>query len=755
MIRFALAFCAGAAAVHVLPALWRGELIAAVAVLGVLAARRWPLAAAMLAGFAWTQLLAALWLASAWPCSHDREVVALTGRVSAPALEREDRTDFDLDVIEASAPRPWPRRVRLAWYEAVQKPSPGECWHLAARLRCRHGFANPGAQDRELALLAERIDATGYGASDDGPRRLTVPPRQPIERLRERIADSISDAVAPGPSAAVLQGLAVGVRGNIPDRLWDAFAVTGVAHLIAISGLHVTACALSVLALLRFAWRIPRLARLTTRVAVENLIVVGVTAGYAWLSGASLPALRTLATVAVLASLRWLRRSWPFSQVLAIAAFVLVATDPVAITSAGFWLSFVATAVLVALVMRESGWLGKFAGFAKSQLSIMALLTPVLAATFGRLSLIAPVANAVAIPVFGFVLLPAVLAGSALAAIAPAATAGLWRLLAAILDRAWPVLEAMASWPFASWSPAAEPLALMAAAGALAFAALLVPVAGLRLAAAAMLLAITCGRTEKPDARAFSLAVIDVGQGLAAVVETANHALVFDTGPSWRGGPPAARVSLLPYLRARGVRDIDLLVVSHDDQDHAGGVELLRRELRVGRTMAAPGSRLHADSTCLRGDSWTWDGVAFRVLHPPAGFEGSDNDRSCALAVSGPGGTALLLADPEAAAEAALVAHDVAADVVLLPHHGSRSSSSPELVHAASARLGIASAGFGNRWGMPDAGVVARWRAAGTTILDTAEAGAIRVRFPAAPGPLEVSAERHDRPRWWRDGTGG
>ena len=157
----------------------------------------------------------------------------------------------------------------------------------------------------------------------------------------------------------------------------------------------------------------------------------------------------------------------------------------------------------------------------------------------------------------------------------------------------------------ASWSPAAQPLALLAVSGVLAFAALLVPIAGLRLAAAAMLLAITCGGSEKPDAGGFSLAVIDVGQGLAAVVETTHHVLVFDTGPRWRGGPPAARVSLLPYLRARGIRAIDLLIVSHDDQDHAGGAELLRRELRVGRTMTAPGSRLRSDAHCRRGDPGT------------------------------------------------------------------------------------------------------------------------------------------------------
>ena len=264
----------------------------------------------------------------------------------------------------------------------------------------------------------------------------------------------------------------------------------------------------------------------------------------------------------------------------------------------------------------------------KAQLSITALLTPVLVASFGRISVIAPLANAFAIPAFGLVLLPAILAGTALAAIAPAATSGLWRLLAAILDHAWPALESMAAWPGASWSPAAQPLPLLAVAGALAFAALLVPIAGMRLAAAALLLSITCGRSEKPEAGAFSLAIIDVGQGLAAVVETAHHALVFDTGPRWRGGPPAARVSLLPYLRARGVREIDLLVVSHDDQDHAGGAELLRRELRIGRTMTAPGSRLRSDVHCRRGDTWDWDGVTFRVLHPPAGFGGSDNNRS-------------------------------------------------------------------------------------------------------------------------------
>ncbi len=752
MFGFALAFCAGAAALLALPALWPAPAAAAPAVAAALLLRRRPLFAAALAGFAWTHSLATVWLASGWPCSWDREAVAISGTVAAPPIEREGRIDFDLDVMRAPGSGPAPRRVRLSWYETDRRPAPGECWRLDVRLRCRRGFANAGAQDRELDLLRDRIDATGYVVGKSVPERLSRPSGRPVEALRARIAGGIAAAVAPGPSVAVLQGLSVGVRGSIPDRLWDAFAKTGIAHLVAISGMHVTGCAIFVLALLRLAWRLPALASVKMRVAIECMLVVAVTAAYAFIAGASLPALRTLAMVSIFAWLRWLRRSLPLHGVLSLAALVLVAGDPLALISAGFWLSFVATAALLAVLTRETGWRGHLAGFARTQLAITALLTPVLTAAFGRVSLVAPAANAIAIPVFSLLLLPAVLLGTVLAPIAPAAAASVWRALAWLLDRGWPVLETVAAWPAASWSPAVPSPWLIAAAAAVPFAALLLPLYGLRCAAAVLLVSVTLGRAERPPSGAFELTAVDVGQGLSVVLETAHHVLVFDTGPRWRGSGAAARVSLLPYLRARGIRRIDRLVVSHDDLDHAGGVELLQRSLRVARMMKAPGSHLAADEVCTQGEAWRWDGVSFLVLHPPAAFQGSDNDRSCVLLAAGPGGSALLLADPESAAESALVALPVAADVVLLPHHGSRSSSSPALVGAVSARIGIASAGFGNRWGMPDGDVVARWRAAGTTVLVTADEGAIRVRFPQRAGGIKVATERRGGRRWWRGG---
>jgi competence protein ComEC len=421
---------------------------------------------------------------------------------------------------------------------------------------------------------------------------------------------------------------------------------------------------------------------------------------------------------------------------------MLIAADPLAASSPGFWLSFVATAALLAVAQDGAGFTGMLAGFARAQAAIAVALTPVLLASFGRVSLIAPFANAIAIPVFTFLLLPAVLCATLLELGTAGAGAPIWSLLAEFLDASWPRLQAIARWPMAEWWPAAQPGWLLAVAGAVGFAAILLPLAGLRAAATIVIAAIATGTAPLPAGVAWSLTVLDVGQGLAAVVETPSRVLVFDTGPRWRGGGTAAEVSLLPFLRARGIRRIDRLIVSHEDQDHAGGVQALAAALPIEERGA-----------CQRGQQWRWDDIDFRVLHPPPGFAGSDNDRSCALHVSGPGGSALLLADPEAEAEALLVTQAIGADVVLLPHHGSRTSSGPALVASVGARLGIASAAAGNRWGMPHAPVVARWRAAGTAVVSTAAAGAVTIRFSADGRGPAIRAER-GRPRWWRPSAG-
>lgn len=745
-----LAFCAGAAAVHFLQALPAPAVLLALAMTGMLIWRHQAFVAVALLGFAWTAFGARQIVAADWPCSRDREVVDLQGVVSAPATMREGRVEFDMRVTDPRGPGT-PGQLRLNWYEAKSVPLPGQHWRMTARLRCRNGFANPQTPDRELDLLRQRIGATGYIVGAAEPKLIADRPwLYPVQRLRAHIASEIRASLSDSGSAAVLQGLAVGVRGNIPEKLWEAFAATGIAHLMAISGLHVTGCALFALLLLRMAWRLrPRPGRY--RIGIEMAVVVATTIAYAALAGASLPTLRTLVMVGIVAWQRVLRRALPVHLTLALAALLLVATDPLAVTSAGFWLSFVATAALLTLIDAGPGWLERLMAFLRAQAAIILVLTPVLAIAFGRLSLIAPLANAIAIPLFSFALLPVILLATFLTALWPPSAAGIWQALAYGLDACWPWFIAAGRLEFASWWPPAQPMAIVLTAGAAAFVALLIPLRGLRIACATMLMAIVLGRGEWPPEDAWTLTVLDVGQGLATVVQTHEHVLVFDSGPRWRNGPAAARVSLLPWLHSRGIRRIDRLVLSHDDTDHTGGAMLLRDAFPITELIAGPGVKAAGPAaTCRRGDSWRWDGIRFEVLHPSGRAHASDNDSSCALRIAGIGGSTLLLADPEADAEEELLLQPLAADVVLIPHHGSRTSSGPRLIAAVDARLGIVSAGFGNRWKLPDARVIARWRAAGVTVLNTADVGAVTVKFAAIPGQMEIQAYRLDSPRWWR-----
>lgn len=692
-------------------------------------------------------------LAQDWSCANDRAVRDVTGIVDGPPVRRGPGLQFLFQPVAADAVGPLPGRVLVQWYGPDRgSPLAGERWRLRLVLRCRHGWRNPGGFDRELDLLRRGVGATATVTREGGGRLAGADARHALERLRGRIAARIA-AVLPGARAAgLVQGLAVGLRAEIPAQTWRAFVATGTVHLLAISGMHVTAFAAWLVAGfgLLYRMRLPQVLRRARMALTIGITALG-TSAYALLAGASVPTLRTLTGVLLLLALRMLRRHARPGAWLAVTGLVMAVVDPLALATPGFWLSFLAVAALFSITAtRGRGVLARGGALLRAQAAVTLGLSVPLALFFGSLSWVAPLANLVAVPFIGVVVLVPVLLGVACTTLGLSVDAAAYRVAGMLLEAFVPALEWLASSAGALRYLAPVPWPVLLAAGLLLALALWLPLWSLRGLALVAGLALLAARDARPPSGAAELLLFDVGQGLAAAVLTQDHAVLFDTGPAFMGDGSAAAQAIVPILATRQVRRLDLMVVSHPDADHAGGARAVRDAFRPRRVLAGGMPRPRGATACRAGQRWNMDGVAFEVLHPPAHAVLDDNDGSCVLRVRTRGASALLAADVGVRVDASVAARAGRVDVVLVPHHGSRHASSRAFVGATGARLALVSAGFGNRWGMPADRVVAEWRRAGARLLRTDRDGAIRVRLGTAPGAIEVATERALGRRWWQ-----
>lgn len=660
-------------------------------------------------------------------------------------------------VVDGAPMAPPGGLFRLNWYRTDAPLRAGEYWQLTVRLKRPRGSANPGVFDYERWLFRHDIGAAGYVRESGSNRCIGAASGlyAALDRLRAGIADRVR-AVLPGSrEAAILTALTVGDRSTISDAQWELFRATGTGHLMAISGLHVGLVAGLVLLLADRAWRLVPGAPLripAPRAALPAALLAA--AGYAALAGFSIPTRRALLMLLAvgLAPLVGRRAAPHRSLGLALVAILLV--EPVAVLDAGFWLSFGAVAVIVyVLAGRASGGIGPLR-LARVQWAIFVGLLPFSLLLTGELAPAGLLANLFAVPWMGMLVVPVALLGGVLIGAWPVAGEFLLGVAAWLTSLLWPPLEWLADGlPGVSLPASGAALALAVWGGAW----VLAPVGWqLRVVGALWLLPLFLSRPPPPEPGAFSLTLLDVGQGLSAVVRTRDHALVFDAGPAYRGGFDAGEAIVVPYLRHLGVSRLDRLIVSHGDLDHIGGARAVWDGLSTGELLTAVPERIEWTEPvlCRRGQHWEWDGVQFRMLHP-AGEDGflGENDRSCVLLVSGAGGRALLTGDIEAWAERRLVgreAGELPVEVVVAPHHGSRTSSTTELVRATSPEWVLSPVGYRNRWGFPKPEVVSRWSAIGARPLDTASGGAITVRFAAEPfTPPTVRQHRRDAPHLW------
>lgn len=720
---------------------------------------------AFLLGIAWAGLAAQQRLAEALAAEAEGRDVAVVGVVATLPQRFENGVRFDFDVEQA--PAGIPPRVSLAWYRgwrgddesaAPQPVRAGERWRFVVRLKRPHGNVNPHGYDYEAALLERGIRATGYIRRDDGNARVdafVARPGYAIERLREHLRERYRRVLGDAPYAGVLIGLAIGDQRGIEASHWQVFARTGVSHLLSVSGLHITMLAGLAYAAVAAGWR--RSARLPLRLPAQKAAALAgfaAACAYALVAGFEVPAQRTLYMLGVVAAALWSGRALSSSRVLAAALLPVLLLDPWAVLAAGFWLSFGAVALLFHIDagrIRPGHWL---ADWGRAQWAVTLGTVPALLALFQQFSLVSPLANALAIPLVSFVVTPLALAGGL-----PFGAPLLW-LGHAAMAVLMALLEALAASPWAVWQQHAPPAwALLPAMAGVIW--LLLPRGfPARWLGVVACLPLALAPPPRPATGEAAVTVLDVGQGLAVHVQTAQRDLLYDTGPLFSADANGGNRIIVPYLRAAGVPRLDLLMVTHEDTDHSGGAEAVLDALPVD-VLASSLPFEHPLSAapvtqrpCVAGDRWEWDGVRFDMLYPTrelyAAPARKTNALSCVLKVTAAGASMLLTSDIEASGEAALLAGDgdaLRADVLTVPHHGSRTSSTPEFVAAVGAGTAIFPVGYRNRFGHPKDDVVDRYRASGADLRRTDLEGAVRVTLGA--GGVRVDGQRAMRPRYW------
>ena len=700
-------------------------------------------------GVLWACGFACIRMADRLPEHLEGQHIKVEGRVVGLPQNDERRVRFDFAASKSKLETRLPEKIRLSWFFPKQQIKAGQYWQFTVKLKKPHSRFNPGGFDYEKWLFMQNIGATGYVRNKPPPRLIaTESSCQNFDCLRQKIADNLDVLMGHAENSGIIKALTIGERHNISHKQWDIFRKTGTVHLMAISGLHIGLVAgLAYLLALKISIRLA----IISPQSIAAIITIIVALFYAALAGFSLPTQRALLMLTiVMAATSWQRNIRPVNT-LALTMFIVLLFDPLAVLSAGFWLSFLA---VVLIVYSLAGRLGK-AGYWKTAIKIHWVtaigLAPLLIFYFQQVSIVAPVANLLAVPVISLLVVPLCLIAVLVMFFMPTLAEHVFLLVDKILQILWSVLAEMAQLSHANFSTTLVPFYAIPLALLGVFILLSPRGMPMRWLGLVMFLPLLFVDLKKPEQGEVTLTLLDVGQGLSAVIETSKHVLVFDTGAKYSDQYDMGDAVVIPFLNSKGIKDVDILLISHGDNDHIGGAESVIEQNRVDKILTSVPMMLaqYSPEQCQAGQSWDWDDVKFEIFWPVQNSL-SENNNSCVLKVSSKQGSFLLTGDIEAEAEDGLIkkyTQLLESDVLIAPHHGSKTSSTLSFLKWVKPAIVLIPSGYRNRFSFPHEEVLKRYKETNTSWMDTAEDGALIVEMKK--DLLEVHSIRRDRTKYW------
>jgi competence protein ComEC len=754
MFRSALAFLTAVLIVQQLPALGPSPWFYGAGLVPLLAGFKWRCWPAMFfaAGLLLAHYDAQTRLGERLDAGLQGIDLAVEGVVASLPENDARSVRFNFDVTKSALRLP--EHIRLSWYYPEQTVKAGQWWRFTVRLKRPHGSFNPGGFDYERWLLLQGIGATGYVRDPSRAQLLgDAGFAYKIARGRQQLSEQLAALLPDSENLGLIKALTLGDGQSINRRQWEAFRQTGTVHLMVISGSHIALVAGWIYFIVRRFWAFSGCLRYAPQtVAAVASLFGGIF--YALLAGFAIPAQRAvvMALAGLLAVL--MQRQVRAGYALASAALLVTAMQPAAVLAPGFWLSFGAVGLIAYVLVGRLRQDSLLLSAVKIQWAMALGLTPLLLLFFQQVSLLSLPANFIAVPLIGFVAVPLALLAMLVLPWYPPLSRWLLHIVDVSLQSLEWVLNGLLSFPYGLVSHPQPALWALLSATVGVFVLLAPRGIPSRWLGLVLWLPLLFPLREEIEHGAVKMTLLDVGQGLSAVLQTREHNLVFDTGAKYSDSFDMGQSVLLPFLRSQAIDKLDTVIVSHGDNDHSGGLDALLQGIEAAQLSASDADTLqrYTAKPCASGRRWQWDGVSFTLLAPPSGIFEKENDNSCVLKVESAYGSILLPGDIEADAETWLAENyreKLQADVLVAPHHGSKTSSTAAFLQYVKPEYVLIPAGYRNRFGFPHPTVVQRYRQSGAQWLNSADAGAITVNLNKHG--TTVSAYRRTDGHYWNE----